>query len=165
LEKNEPYIQEVEAAKRASVLQLLFKCARLANELALDHVRKATGMAWRQAHTNLFPHIDHDGTRLTDLAKRVGISKQAVGQLVEELEAMGALQRVPDPSDGRAKLIRFKREGRGSIMAGLTILDEVAHDLTASIGAPRMDQLLSILQDLEGALVTRSRDRSTARAQ
>ena len=64
-------------------------------------------MAIRPAHTALFPHIDLSGTRQTALARRMGVSKQAVGQLVSELEQMGALERVPDPSDGRARLVRF----------------------------------------------------------
>ena len=163
MKKDDGYIHEVETAKRGSVLQLLFKCARLANDLALERVRAETGMAWRAAHTNLFPHIDHEGTRLTELAMRVGISKQAVGQLVAELEAMGALERVPDPSDGRAKLIRFNRTGRGSIPAGLELLQSVAEELSEEIGTSRMVDLLGILQDLEQVLLSRKGNPASAR--
>ena len=57
--------QAIAAAKSASTAQLLFKCARLVNELALERLRLATGQALRPAHTALFPLIDLEGTRLT----------------------------------------------------------------------------------------------------
>jgi len=127
---------DLEAAKQASTLQLLFRCARLVNELGLARVRERYNKpGLRAAHTALFPHLDLEGTRLTELARRVGVSKQAVGQLVDDLEAMGALERVPDPSDGRAKLIRFK--GRW-MLDGLGVLMELEQELGERAGAEEM---------------------------
>ena len=61
-------------------MQLLFKAARLVNERAIGEVRRRTKQPLRVGHTTLFPHVDVDGTRLTDLAARLGVSKQAVVQ-------------------------------------------------------------------------------------
>ena len=143
-----------EAAKRASVGQLLMKCGRLLNELGVEQLRAEMGFdGLRAAHTNLFPHIDMEGTRLTELAKRVGISKQAVGQLVDELEETGALERVPDPRDGRAKLIRFGQKGsEPMLMRGLAVLRALEDDMEAEIGASRMKQLHRALLDVEAWL-------------
>ena len=71
MEKNRQGFREaLESEKRASVAQLLFKCARLVNERALERVRERRGIAIRAAHTTLFPHIDVTrGSRLTDLAQ------------------------------------------------------------------------------------------------
>ena len=108
----------------------------------------------RAAHTNLFPHIDLGGTRLTDLARRVGISKQAVGQLVDELEEMGALERVPDPEDGRAKLIRFGSDDEGSLLLrGLAVLGELETELEEHIGPRRMKELHRALLAVEAWLL------------
>jgi DNA-binding MarR family transcriptional regulator len=150
----------LEAAKRASVGQLLMKCGRLLNDLGVEAMRDEMGFEdIRAAHTNLFPHIDLEGTRLTDLAKRVGISKQAVGQLVDELEGMGALERVPDPDDGRAKLIRFAREGGKSVLLrGLGVLRDIEADMEEHIGARRMKELHRALLAVESWLLTKETD-------
>ena len=118
---------ELEREKRGSLLQLMFRSARILNDVAIEQVRRTMGLeGLRPAHTALFPHIDLEGTRLTELARRLGISKQAVGQLVDELEEMGGLERVPDPVDGRAKLVRFRRrKGRLVLFEGLEVLGKL----------------------------------------
>ena len=104
----------------------------------------------RTAHTNLFPHIDLGGTRLTELARRVGISKQAVGQLVDELEEMGVVERGPDPDDGRAKLIRFCTDaGEPVLMRGFAVLREIEAEMQGAIGARQMNQLQRVLLAVE----------------
>lgn len=134
-------LSDLEAAKRASVAQLLMKGARLLNEQALVLAREQMGMpGLRPAHTSLLPHIDLEGTRLTEIARRLGVSKQAVGQLVAELEAMGGLERVPDPADGRAKLVRFVGGGAG-LLQGLRVLGEVEAELRVRLGDARIDAL------------------------
>lgn len=149
----------IAAAKAASTGQLLMRCGRLMNTRALAEVRRATGFDIRPAHTNLFPHLDLSGTRLTTLARRAGISKQAVGQLVDDLERMGALERVADPADKRAKLIRFaaQPDGTHGILAGLAVLAEVEQTLSAAIGPQQwaalhdaLSALLPILEEHDG---------------
>jgi len=146
--------RDFEAAKRASVGQLLMKCGRLLNERGVEHLNEEWGVhALRAAHTNLFPHIELEGTRLTDLAQRVGISKQAVGQLIDELEEMEVVERVPDPNDGRAKLIRFVEEdGQPVLMRGLAVLGELESEMQEAIGPRSMKQLHSALLSLEAWL-------------
>lgn len=151
---------ELEAAKQASVGQLLFKCARRLDELAIGRLRRMPGLeTLRPAHTNLFPHIDLDGTRLTELARRVGISKQAVGQLVDELVELGGLERIPDPADGRAKLIRFRRRGgRLVLMHGLETLGQIEAELAAQLGDEDMGHLHGALVRLAAILERHAAD-------
>ena len=147
-------VDQFEAAKRGSTAQLLFKCGRIVNEIAIERLRKKVNQpGLRIAHTHLFPHIDLAGTRLTDLAAKLGLTKQAVGQLVSELEAMGFLEKVPDPADGRAKLICFSQEGKESMFGGLALLGELVADLTEKIGRRKMAQLHGALTALEAALI------------
>jgi DNA-binding MarR family transcriptional regulator len=124
-----------EERKRRSFLQVLFKTARVTNDLAIERVREATGdERIRAAHTSLFPHISSEGVRLTTLAERVGVTKQAVQQLVDDMEEFGAVERVPDPRDGRAKLIRWTAEGRDGLDFGLGMLVELEGELAEVVG-------------------------------
>ena len=152
-EPDPAYLARVERAKAESVAQLLFKCARLLNDRALARVEQPEGTPRiRPAHTSVFPHLDHAGTRLTDLAARMGISKQAVGQLVDELEQMGVVERIADPSDGRAKLIRFSSKPGTSLLDGLAHLQKLERELGDTVGRERMAALHDGLSALLAAL-------------
>src|SRR5215471_3209929 len=95
--------QNLDAAKQASTLQLLFKASRLIDEEAVRRVAAIEGAPrLRRSHTALLPHIDLGGTRVSDLAHRLGVSKQAVSELIDDLEAAGVVERLPDPDDARA---------------------------------------------------------------
>lgn len=146
MKTRNPSHELIEAAKRQSTAQLLFRVSRLTNERAIESMRKMLQMpGLRTAHTSLFPHIDHDGTRQTVIAQRLGISKQAVAQLVDELVEMGSLERVPDPSDGRAKLVRFRP---GVLLSGLAHLGMMERELAMVVGPERFDTFHQILVEL-----------------
>ena len=158
---EDDFLKTFDAAKRASVGQLLMKCGRLFNEQALAKVREETGEdTLRTSHTALFPHIDFEGTRQTVLAAKLGISKQAVGQLVAELEGIGMLERIPDPSDGRAKLIRFSNRGRFGLMQGMKVLAAVEAELEEELGSETMAALHDGLTALHEILERREREGS-----
>lgn len=147
------FFEDFESAKRQSVAQLLFKCARLVNERAIDRVRSEQGLPIRVAHTVLFPHIDvTHGTRLTDLARALGVTKQAVGQLVDELVDMGMLERLPDPDDGRAKRVCYTEAGRQGLFEGLRVLGEEERFIERAVGPERFRELHRALLALEAAL-------------
>ena len=144
--KDAPFVDRLEAAKRASVGQLLLRAARLYNERAIPRARAELGLpGLRQSHLSLMPYIDLEGTRAATIAARAGISKQAVGQLVDDLVRMRMVERRPDPDDGRAKRIVFTRHGQASIMAGIGVLRAVEDDLRREVGDPTMDELHTAL--------------------
>ena len=152
-ENEQKFRTDLESAKRASVAQLLFKCARLVNERALARVRERRGIEIRAAHTTLFPHIDVTrGSRLTDLAQALGVSKQAVGQLVDELCEMGVLERRPDSDDGRAKRVCYTNLGQQGLFEGIATLREEEQALEQTLGENRFQQLHQMLMELEAML-------------
>jgi len=139
-----------EARKRESVAQLLFKCARLVNERALAKVNELPHpIRLRTSHTNLFPHLDFEGVRITELARRLDISKQAVSQTIAELELMDVVETIPDPSDGRARLARFTEKGKLGIMQGLGVLRELEVEMERTIGKAKFAALHEALLALE----------------
>ncbi|MBJ22096.1 MAG: MarR family transcriptional regulator [bacterium] len=133
--------RDFEAAKRASTGHLLIRTARLFNERAVARGETLRGLHLRPAHTALFPHLSLEGIRMTTLAERMGITKQAIGQIVAELERADVLCRVPDPSDGRAKLVRFTTEGYSALLAGFDTLQEIEEELAAELGEALMQRL------------------------
>ncbi|HTJ45451.1 MAG TPA: MarR family transcriptional regulator [Kofleriaceae bacterium] len=135
-----------------STLELLFRAARLVNERAVHEARASGAKGLRLAHTQLFPHITSDGIRLTELAARLEISKQAVGPLIDELVAQKVVERIPDPDDKRAKLIRWTQRGRRALLHGMTVLDRLERDLAHQIGARRMTELADTLDALVAAV-------------
>lgn len=142
------FAQELEAQKRASTAQLLMRCARLVNERGVARAAQKFGIPVRAAHMGLFPHLDLAGTRQTELAQRMGVSKQAVNQLVAELVGFGVVEQVPDPADGRALLVRFTPRGARSLFDGLTVLSELEVTMRGALGAARMDALHDTLTQL-----------------
>ena len=121
--------------KAASLFQVLFRTARLINEEATARLRETGQMPLRVAHTNLLPHIDFEGVRPTELARRMGISKQAVGQLLQDLEAHGTLERVADPADRRAKLVRYTDQGLKNMKQGIRLLQDLERTYSRELGA------------------------------
>lgn len=136
-----------------STFELLFRAARLVNERAVARVQAAGGTL-RQAHTQLFPHITRDGVRLTELATRLDVSKQAIGPLVDDLVAAGVVARVPDPADARAKLIRWTPAGLRALEHGIGVLAALEAELAARVGKQRLKTLADTLADLIAAVET-----------
>ena len=150
---TDAFRDKLEAEKAKRTVQLLFKAARLLNERAIERIRLRTDRPVRVAHTSVFPHIDLEGTRLTDLARRLGVSKQAAGQLVDELEEMGMLERSADPADARAKLVRFSKRGEEALLEGLAVLREIEEEMRDVVGDAKMramhDALAAIIVKVE----------------
>ena len=90
-----------------------------------DHLVAAGFEDHRVVHHNVMAHVTHEGIRLTELADRAGITKQAMSELVLDLEHLGYLHRAPDPRDGRAKLIGFTGKGRAAVDAAMRAFDQM----------------------------------------
>lgn len=148
--------QALELAKSANTGQLLLKCARLWDEVAIARINreaKPKGLrlpTLRPAHTKLFPHIDFEGTRLVTIALRLGVTKQAVSQWIAELEEMKVVELVADPEDARAKRVRFTPRGLEGIHHGLGVLRGIEDDLAARVGGKTLEALR---RDLGAVLV------------
>ena len=105
----------------------------------------------RISHGCVFGNIEPDGSRLTDLAERAHMTKQSVGEVATELESRGYLERVPDPSDGRAKIIRLTERGREAQALGRGIIDDIEADWAERFGAERVAALRDALEAITAA--------------
>ena len=86
------------------------------------------------AHIHITRHLSPSGSRLTDLAERAGMTKQAMGALVNQCEAWGMVSRAPDPADGRAQQVRFTATGLAWLGAYQDAVAQAESELRLSIG-------------------------------
>jgi DNA-binding MarR family transcriptional regulator len=106
----------------------------------------------RPAHGTVFQVVGASGSRVTELAARAGMTKQAMTELVVHLEAGGYMERAPDPSDGRARLVRLTRRGWECIRVARAGIAEIEAEWTALIGPDRLERLKEDLGALNDAL-------------
>ncbi|MFI7706567.1 MarR family winged helix-turn-helix transcriptional regulator [Nonomuraea sp. NPDC049480] len=105
----------------------------------------------RPAHSAVFFHMEHDGIRLSRLAEKAQMTPQAMGALVDDLERLGYLRRVPDPADRRAKLIVFTERGEEALKIGYTTIDDVERRVAALLGEDGLAELNATLTRIIGA--------------
>src|ERR687897_270827 len=76
----------------------------------------------------IFENLDPDGTRLTVLAARAGLTHQSVGEVVAELERRGYVERIPDPTDKRARLVSLTDRGRDLVRAAVKHIGDIERE-------------------------------------
>ena len=103
---------------------------------------------WTLAQVRVFQRLAPDGSRLTDLADQVQMSKQSAGVLVDQLERLGYVRRVPDPTDGRARLIVIEERGRRAAEVAMATSTEILAEWKAFLGTRNFTLLHQILDQL-----------------
>ena len=102
-----------------------------------------------RAQIRLLAGIDDDeGSRLTVLAERARIAKQTATALVDRLAAAGYVRRLPDPEDGRARLVRLTARGREIVPVARAEEVRIDAEWQAHLGPETMARLRSALEDL-----------------
>ena len=94
------------------------------------------------AHLSLTRNLDVEGTRPTELARRASMSKQAMGELVDQCTDLGLVDRIADPSDGRARIVRFTRAGLAWLDDFRGAVDIAEREMRAELGKATMDAIL-----------------------
>jgi DNA-binding MarR family transcriptional regulator len=97
------------------------------------------------AQARLLQRVADQGSRLTELAAQAQVTKQTAGELVDQLERRGYVERVPDPRDGRARLVRVARRGLEAAALAAPVVAAVEAEWTAHLGEEAMAALRSAL--------------------
>ena len=95
---------------------------------------QARGFAdFSPAFPALLSNLDTDGTRIGVLARRAGVTRQAAGQLLREIEKCGYVERSVSPEDARATMICFTPRGRRLLATVLELVEEIEGELAAAL--------------------------------
>jgi DNA-binding MarR family transcriptional regulator len=140
--------EQIRETREQHIGRLFLRASRSFAALATRKLKEKGHEGLGTAHTALLPHVDLQGTRATALAERAGMSKQAVGQVVRDLERQGYVERRPDPSDSRATLVRFTEAGWRFLRDAGDVKREIEAEYGAALGEERMRLLRSALNDL-----------------
>jgi DNA-binding MarR family transcriptional regulator len=131
---------------------LLREPFRLASEQLHHRIAERGHPEVRPPHGNVFQFLDDEGTQVSELARRAQITKQSMAELVAHLERHGYVERVPDPGDRRAKLVRATARGREVYAIAREFVAETEDEWTARLGARKMRQLRALLEELNETL-------------
>lgn len=127
---------------------LMFIAYRSLENRVFDALREAGFADVTNAQFKVMQRIGAEGTRLTELAESAQVTKQTAGFLVDQLEKAGWVERVPDPSDGRARLVKISERGMAAVPVATAKVDEIEAEWTAHLGARQMAQLRRSLAQL-----------------
>jgi DNA-binding MarR family transcriptional regulator len=131
---------------------LLREPFRIGSELLHARLGESGHPEVRPPHGDVFGYLDDGGTRVSELARRAQITKQSMAELVAHLERHGYVERVPDPSDGRAKLVRATARGREVYAIAREFVAELEAEWTRRLGEAKMRRLRRLLEELNAEL-------------
>jgi DNA-binding MarR family transcriptional regulator len=102
----------------------------------------------RVRHSVLLNALGPEGSRITTLASELGMTKQAMGELIDDLESNGYLERTTDPDDRRAKLIRFTDKGQRALAMAIEIMPAIERSYAQLVGTSRYTDAKKAMADL-----------------
>jgi DNA-binding MarR family transcriptional regulator len=128
----------------------LWRLARQWKE-EFDAAMRQRGYVWiTEARGAVIGQLRPGGLPQSALTAALGVSKQAVQQFVDELVAEGAVERVPDPADGRGKIVQLTARGTASIVEGNAVKREIEKRYRRRVGAERFEAMNAVLDELAG---------------
>ncbi|MEM9189277.1 MAG: MarR family transcriptional regulator [Myxococcota bacterium] len=149
----EPSEKELSAFRRTHLGRALARARWTFDAQFADRIRDAGFEDFRPSDVEIIARLPvPDGARITELADRAQISKQAVGKLVRGLEARGYVLRRPDPEDGRAQRIVLSKRGRSLLAAARSVIAEIEEEWAAVLSAAGLTRLRRALLQVSDAL-------------
>ncbi|WP_268247607.1 MarR family winged helix-turn-helix transcriptional regulator [Lentzea flava] len=104
----------------------------------------------RPRHGAIMAYLTAEGARASELSERSGQHKQVVGTLIDELERLGYVTRLPDPADRRAKLVVPTELGRDQIVQAAKIIKDIEARFARQVGAERFAAFKEVFAEIAG---------------
>lgn len=132
--------------------RVLSNALRRFEERVLALMGEAGHAQTRLSHVNLTRHLDLEGTRITELARRASMTSPAMTELIDQCVALGLVERVQDAADKRVRIVRFTPEGLDWLAAFGRAVAAAEAEMAAEIGARGMKSLLTDLASYAAAM-------------
>ncbi|MBA3807917.1 MAG: winged helix-turn-helix transcriptional regulator [Solirubrobacterales bacterium] len=131
---------------RTHIGQLLTQLTRLFQTELFEKLVAAGLQDARVPHTHVTAYIKAEGSRLTELAAQARMTPPAMSELVDDLQRLGIVERRPDPSDGRAKLICLTDAGWQAMRIARSAIAEIEAEYARLVGTERFEQAAQTLE-------------------
>jgi DNA-binding MarR family transcriptional regulator len=141
----------VRAQREKLLLRLLIRSTEHMNLTMAERVRARGYEHFQASFTAVVAYIDTEGTRIGRIAERLGVSRQAASQKVREIEKHGYLERIADPQDARAVIVRHTPEGRSMLVAAIEVMLAIEAEYEAILGSKGLGKLKELLAQLAKA--------------
>lgn len=134
--------------RAANLRQRLLRASRIINMAIVEQLHEQGFTQLRSTHTALLSHLDLDGNTLTEIARRAGMTKQAMGRLADELVKLNYISRSRSETDRRAVHIKFTRSGLKLMQKSFKIMQDMEIRCSARLGSKPYKQLLMALDEI-----------------
>lgn len=104
----------------------------------------------RRTHVNLTRHLDLEGTRITDLARRAAMTNGAMSELIDQCHALGLVERTLDPRDRRVRIVRFTAAGLQWLEAFGRAVAQAEREMAREVGKPELSASMAALARYAG---------------
>ncbi|WP_455583932.1 MarR family winged helix-turn-helix transcriptional regulator [Kitasatospora aureofaciens] len=128
-------------------LRLLLAFRTIVDELH-ERIAREGHPDLRPMHGFVFQAIGPQGTTAVELGRRLGVSKQAAGKTVENLEQLGYVERGSDPADARRKVVRLTDRGVDCLVRSARIFDELRAEWSEALGEEQLRRIEDGLRQL-----------------
>jgi DNA-binding MarR family transcriptional regulator len=135
------------------LIDLSLRAYRWFEDSIASRLKEAGWPEVTRAHRLLLDNVDRGGTRPSELARRIGVTRQAIHQTMQELAELGLVELAPDPASQRGKLVVATRRGKRLVGDAREIVRELEDTLERRIGRKRVARLRRALESDWGAPV------------
>ena len=131
-----------------NLFRLMLRLVRAERAELVQKLRDRGHEALQASWIGLLAHVDVEGSRITTLAEKTGVTRQAVSQQVVEIERCGYLSRQPDPEDGRGVVVVFTAAGERLLTDAIAVGAAVEKRYADHLGPRRFAQVAKALREL-----------------
>jgi DNA-binding MarR family transcriptional regulator len=131
---------ELRKHRNAKLYRSLTRTLRVYNRLLVERLQARGFDDFSPAFPALLSNLDTDGTRIGVLARRAGVTRQAAGQLLREIERCGYVKRWDSPTDARATVIAFTPRGKRLLATVLELVEQIERDFATMLGPGEFDR-------------------------
>jgi DNA-binding MarR family transcriptional regulator len=141
MQKSQRPSSAVRTHRNRTLYRSLARTLRVYNRLLVTRLRALGFDDFSPAFPAMLSNLDLGGTRIGVLAIRAGVTRQAAGQLLREIERCGYAERRDSPHDARTTMVHFTSRGKRLLATVLELVEEIESDFAAGLKAGEFEKV------------------------